>query len=210
MSNIKTSELQHKLNLNLWFECHNGDFRRAQTAIDAGADVNYSHDGVSCLQVPALRWSYILVELLITAGADKETALIWAAEKGHGGCVDMMLTASADKEAKNMDGFTALVIAALNGHDKCVKLLVKSGANKEAIADGKTALMQKNKRRIAAEAAEAATAEAAFKAAEADDKRRAIKERAAAAAEAAAAEKAAVEDENRARAAATAAAEAAA
>jgi ankyrin repeat protein len=67
--------------------------------------------------------------------------LITAALKGHVKCVNLLLTAGADKEAKTQKGYTAVIIAAQNGHDKCVKLLLTSGADKESKKiDGFTAL----------------------------------------------------------------------
>jgi ankyrin repeat protein len=49
--------------------------------------------------------------------------LILAAEHGHDKCVEMLLTADADKDAKDIQGFTALYTAAHGGHNKCVELL---------------------------------------------------------------------------------------
>jgi ankyrin repeat protein len=81
----------------------------AQAAIAAGADVNYSHNGRSCL--------------------------IQASVRGHVEIVALLLNAGADKDAKGVNGFTALLMAAKNGHAKCIELLLNDGADKEAKTD---------------------------------------------------------------------------
>jgi hypothetical protein len=134
------------INANLWDACDNGilssndaSMMSVQAAIAAGADVNNSQNGVSCLGAAAAHGHHEIVGLLLTAGVDKEaeqpggfTALIVAADIGDDKCVKLLLTAGADKEAKLPSGFTALIIAAQNGHDKCVEMLLTAGANKEA------------------------------------------------------------------------------
>jgi ankyrin repeat protein len=87
---------------------------------------------VTCLQAAILHDRLDIVELLVTAGADKETALIWAAEKGLDKYVDLLLTAGADKEAKIRKGVTALAMAAREGHVKCVGMLTKVFSDLEA------------------------------------------------------------------------------
>jgi ankyrin repeat protein len=125
-------------NLTLWNACANGilssndaNVMSVQAAIAAGADVNYSYEGKSCLSIAAANGHNEVVSLLITAGVNKEakqnggvTALIIAAATDQGKCVDVLLTAGADKEAKEVRGATALIVAAQFGHGKCVKMLV--------------------------------------------------------------------------------------
>jgi ankyrin repeat protein len=53
-----------------------------------------------------------------------------AAVNGHAGVADVLLTYSADVEAKDQYGRTALMIASLNGYSDFVRLLVDRGANK--------------------------------------------------------------------------------
>jgi ankyrin repeat protein len=137
------------VNLVLWIACRDGRVMSVQAAIAAGADVNYSHDGWSCLSIAASKGYHKIIELLLTAGADKEakeldghTALIIAAQQGYDKCVEQLLTAGADKESKQMNGATALYMAAQNGHGKCVELLLTAGSNKEAkTQEGGTALI---------------------------------------------------------------------
>jgi ankyrin repeat protein len=120
----------------------------AQAAIDAGADVIYSRDGLSCLMIASGLGHAVIVALLLNASADKDanskegfTALVVAAQKGTANCVQLLLNAGADKEAKGIDSFTALLMAAQNGHAKCLQLLLNAGADKEATQmSGATAL----------------------------------------------------------------------
>lgn len=72
-----------------------------------------------------------------------KTALIFAAEKGHTGCVKLLLDAGADAEKKCLlDEKTALSYASQNGHSACLELLLKHKVNiNQKDVDGKTALM---------------------------------------------------------------------
>jgi ankyrin repeat protein len=133
-------------NDNLWNACVDGvlsssdaSVMRVQAAIAAGADVNFSSKGTSCLQLAAATGNHELVSLLLTAGADKEvttqeggTALIIAAQYDRDKCVERLLTAGADKEATLVNGMTALSMASQLGHKKCVKLLLTADVDKEA------------------------------------------------------------------------------
>jgi ankyrin repeat protein len=89
------------INANLWNACRNGilssndaNVTSVQAAIAAGADVNYSNEGTSCLCVAVLQ--------------------------GHHEIAGLLLAADADKDAKEIDDFTALIIAAYQGRHKCV------------------------------------------------------------------------------------------
>jgi ankyrin repeat protein len=111
----------------------------ARAAIDAGADINYSRDGWSCLMRASFRGHAKMVAMLLNAGAEKEakgaagfTPLLAAAEKGHAECIKLLLNAEADLEAKQIDGFTPLLMTSLNGHAECLQLLLDAGAEKEA------------------------------------------------------------------------------
>jgi ankyrin repeat protein len=128
----------------------------AQDAIDAGADVNYSHDNKTCLAVASYQGHAKMVALLLNAGADKEaktedgfTALLVAIqnghENGHALCVEHLLNAGADPNAKSNVGDTALLMAAQADKAECIKLLLKSGADTKNVdtknLQGSTALM---------------------------------------------------------------------
>ena len=79
------------------------------------------------------------VEAAIAAGADVNTsdnngntALIWAAFKGHANIVILLLNRGADVNATNNDGITALMWAAENGHTHVVRSLLDNGADVNA------------------------------------------------------------------------------
>jgi serine/threonine-protein phosphatase 6 regulatory ankyrin repeat subunit B len=127
------------VDLTLVFGIASSNRARVKAAIDAGADVNYSHKGRSCLLIAAEAGHHEIVDLLLSAGAEKDaksrngfTALMAAAQNGHDKCIELLLTAGADKESKTGKGFTALIIASQNGHDKCVDLLLTARADKNA------------------------------------------------------------------------------
>ena len=89
-----------------------------------------------------------LITLLITAGADVNTAnkwgytpLFWAAHNGHTECVKLLIDAVADVNMADRWGKTPLYVAALNGCTECVKLLIDAKADVNmADEDGKTPL----------------------------------------------------------------------
>jgi hypothetical protein len=107
-----------------------------QAAIAAGANVNYSRDGLSCLISACFHDHAKMVAMLLNAGADKDakdekgfTALLVAAENGHAKCIKLLLNAGADKNATNNENSTALMMAAVHGHIQCIKCLLKAGCD---------------------------------------------------------------------------------
>jgi ankyrin repeat protein len=84
---------------------------------------------------PAIRSSPETVRALIDAGADVnaqtmhgETALMYAAYRGHADLVTILLNAGAYPDFKNMNGETALIIGRKRNHPDIVALLEGSGA----------------------------------------------------------------------------------
>jgi len=76
---------------------------------------------------------------LITKDADVtvavehgRTALHNAAYKGHAACIDPLVKAGAELEAKGCRGSTPLILAAGSGHADCIGLLLKAGAELKA------------------------------------------------------------------------------
>ena len=72
-------------------------------------------------------------------------ALMHASKDGHESCVQALLAAGADKDAKNNEGMIALMWATEKGHESCVQPLLVAGADREA-KDGDTALMRASER----------------------------------------------------------------
>lgn len=83
------------------------------------------------------------------------TPLHHAARCGAASCVEALLSAGADGDAKAHHFFTALFLAAESGHAQCVELLLRAGVNKEvppflrcttalggAVANGHTACVE--------------------------------------------------------------------
>jgi ankyrin repeat protein len=128
----------------LWHACDKGvvsfDDLHAisvKSEIALGADVNYSHEGRSCLHVAVSKGFTEIVVLLLNTGANTEakaqnTPLIMAVTTGHYELVKLLLNAFADTKSENFEGATALMVAADRGHYKCIKLLVNAGADLEA------------------------------------------------------------------------------
>jgi ankyrin repeat protein len=62
---------------------------------------------------------------------DKRTPLSWAAERGHGAVVKLLVEKGADVKSKDTSyGQTPLLRAAANGHEAAVKLLVEKGGRR--------------------------------------------------------------------------------
>ncbi|XP_071143283.1 uncharacterized protein [Mytilus edulis] len=85
--------------------------------------------------------------LCLENGADIEykwygdTALMWAARKGHLKVTHVLLGSACDKEAIDAAGWTAFMLAAIEGHLKVTQLLLERGCNRMAAGnDGRTAL----------------------------------------------------------------------
>jgi ankyrin repeat protein len=141
----------------LWTTCMQGSrtFSNAnvmivKAALDVGADVNFSNQGLTCLGSATLRGDHEIVEVLLGSGADKDatmkdgcTALHIAAETGKGECIVLLLNAGADTEVRTTDSdSTALTLAAQHDHCECLQLLLDAGADKDATTGlGDMALM---------------------------------------------------------------------
>ncbi|KAL4446221.1 hypothetical protein ABPG77_003028 [Micractinium sp. CCAP 211/92] len=59
----------------------------------------------------------------------KQQALLYAANKGHADCLQLLLAHGADTRFDYRDGNTALHLAAGNGHKDCLQLLLERLSN---------------------------------------------------------------------------------
>jgi ankyrin repeat protein len=84
-----------------------------------------------------------VVQVLIDGGAglngqdydDKMTALMQAALNGHDECVKALLSAGADAQVQDANGYTAFDLACYEGHIECVRLLL-TGRTQAEVRNG--------------------------------------------------------------------------
>ena len=129
-----------------------GDVEAVRTLIDQGADVNTAQgDGMTALHWAAARDQAVLVDLLVTAGADLQattrvgsyTPLHVTGRNGGAAAVKALLAAGADVHIVTGTGVTALHLAAMGGNAEAVAALLTAGAQVDARepAHGQTPLM---------------------------------------------------------------------
>eukprot|EP00455_Lapot_gusevi_P040423 TRINITY_DN4572_c0_g2_i1.p1 TRINITY_DN4572_c0_g2~~TRINITY_DN4572_c0_g2_i1.p1 ORF type:complete len:486 (+),score=67.89 TRINITY_DN4572_c0_g2_i1:111-1568(+) len=138
--------LQHRANVNatnkvgstvLYAAARHGHLTVVQYLVQHGADVNATNnrDGSTALHVAALNGDVHVVDYLAQqANVDAttqagETALAWAAFKGHLPVVQCLLRHAANIHATNQAGDTALHEAALAGHLPVLACLIQHTAN---------------------------------------------------------------------------------
>ncbi len=71
-----------------------------------------------------------------------ETALMWAASRGHEGAIKLLIKSKANVNAKDQHGFTALMNASQGGHIEAMRALISARAdvNVKEPEDDETAL----------------------------------------------------------------------
>ena len=62
------------------------------------------------------------------ARADRNSALVEAASRGHSSIVELLLRHDADVDSASMTGWSALSLAAMKGHEDICRILLKNGA----------------------------------------------------------------------------------
>ena len=63
------------------------------------------------------------------------TALIWASQRGHIKCCEILVQFGANMDIKNKFGYTALILASKRGNAKVVELLLRFGADCNIVND---------------------------------------------------------------------------
>ena len=117
----------------------------------AGLDVDLESDGYNPLQQACLKNRRVMVEYLLTAGADvnkatkskQRTALFLASWRGRREVVELLLGAGADVDKTDYRGYTPLMGAiTITGDCEVVKLLLGAGAEVDKTEeDGCTPLL---------------------------------------------------------------------
>lgn len=110
-----------------------GNLEVVKILISAGADVNVGNNmGQTPLYLAEQRGDTEIIELLKKHGAKKDTTLLGAAVSGDIEQVKLLISKSADVNAKNQRGNTPLYLAAQNGHKDVAELLIAKGADVNA------------------------------------------------------------------------------
>ena len=119
-----------------------GHVEMVKALIEKGVNIKAKdHEGNTALIHAARQGKVDMVKDLVragrrriinVAGANKRSALQEAAAAGHVGVVKALLTAGADKDAKDAQGRTALMLAVEQGHVGVVKALLTARADKDA------------------------------------------------------------------------------
>lgn len=120
----------------------NGELDTVRTLLRQGADVNGAQaDGMSAMHWAAERGDLALLDVLLTAGAELESAtrigeyrpLHIAARNGHAEVVQRLLDGGADVDARtDPSGSTPLHLAATSGDRAAVEVLLAAGADADA------------------------------------------------------------------------------
>jgi ankyrin repeat protein len=152
---VRTADAQHKLGATaLHLAVSNGSLLLVKKILASGLEVD-SRDNRKCtpLIIAAQYGETLITHLLLRLGADplavdhhQDTAMHWAAYKGHSELVSLYATGALSGCMVSMDqadeyGQTAMHLAALRGNDDTVKTLIELGAD-SAINDrnGRTPL----------------------------------------------------------------------
>jgi ankyrin repeat protein len=119
-----------------------GDLETVRTLLRAGEDVNGAQgDGMTALHWAAERGDAAMIEVLVYAGAELQSAtrigeytpLHIAARNGHLEASEALLSAGADVHAvTDPSGSTPLHLAAVSGNGALVRALIAAGADPDA------------------------------------------------------------------------------
>ncbi|WOG28632.1 ankyrin repeat domain-containing protein [Endozoicomonas sp. 8E] len=132
-----------------YLACVNGDLDQVERSLAEGVNVNAVMKKDTPLMLASNEGDEVIVDRLIKAGADVNTArtedgatpLFIAVSRGYFKCVELLIKDEADLNTRFRDGNTLLLIAASRGSSGSVELLIKNGADlNAALPDGTTPL----------------------------------------------------------------------
>lgn len=118
--------------------CGHKSLDEVRALIAAGADVNNAdEDGFGPLMCACVQGRTEIVRFLLDVGAAADrpdaigrTPLSWTVTKGDFvETVELLVSAGADINRADDDGFTPLMRAALTEHPRCFEFLIKHGAD---------------------------------------------------------------------------------
>jgi uncharacterized protein len=119
-----------------------GDEEALSTILEQNINVSAKDDQGQTALINAVRAGHArAAEVLARYGALEErdkhsySALMWAAMNGDTECLNVLIAAGADLEAKTVYGATPLMLAARNGHMSIIGLLLSNGADFRRRAD---------------------------------------------------------------------------
>ncbi len=125
------------------------DVEEVRKTVAAGADVNWSRNGKTLVNVAALHGQFEILELLLDAGADADVATdlgvtpLIAATLCSEECAMKIIEYGVNLDARNSRGTTALILSVTYHLQKLAKKLIASGADVNVQTNGHqtTALM---------------------------------------------------------------------
>ena len=137
---------EHQGDAELLEAAHQGDKQRIDKLMTLGASVNARDSQgwtplmkatieghVDCMKLLVNTWAAD-VNLVSGEAYPHQTALMYAAEKDHHECMNILLQAGADVNANPRDGEPALMYTAEYGHYKCMEILIQAGADVNAMS----------------------------------------------------------------------------
>ena len=130
VSHGATEEQTGKTEASGWYDGHYLPDGTVQCRVPGGEDAVM--DGWVKSQWPTfgafLKWALCNGADVNAKDGDGNTAMVWAAYRGHDKVFTLLIKAGADVNSKDSYGNTALLWAASKGNDKAVELLKQHGA----------------------------------------------------------------------------------
>ena len=131
----------------LYIACQNGHVSIVEALLGRGADVNQARtdDGSTPASIASQKGHTLIlkslldaradISKLLTSGPNKGASALWAAAfSGRSECLDQLLAASCDVNARTDDGRSPLDIATAKGHAHMAQQLVLAGATPSVAA----------------------------------------------------------------------------